>query len=84
MVTLMIVVLNELPDGLFQLPRIVIVLQLYDVLHGTVITFNLALGLGMVRLASGVGHTVSGQVAREITGAIVTEQARFVFDLHLI
>ena len=39
----MVVVFNELTDRLFQLPRVVVVFQLDDVLHRTVIAFDLPL-----------------------------------------
>ena len=49
MITLVIVVLNELPDSMLQFPRIIIVLQLHDILHGTMIALYLTLGHRVVR-----------------------------------
>jgi hypothetical protein len=58
MIPMVIVVLDELSKPVSQLIRTVIVFQLDDVLHCSVVPFNFALRLRMKRLASNVLHSL--------------------------
>jgi hypothetical protein len=64
--------LDPLGNGLFQLPRIVIILKLDHVFHGTVIAFDLALGLRVIWGAMGVLDVLilklGLQLATDVTG----------------
>lgn len=51
MITLMIVVVDKLRQGLDEFFRTVIVIQLHDVFHAPVVAFNFALGLWMTNFA---------------------------------
>ena len=77
MITLVIVVLNELPDSMLQFPRIIIVFQLHDILHGTMIARYLTLGYRVVRCTTSVFYLMVAQVIlqfrRDITGPVITE-----------
>ncbi len=63
MIAFMVVVIDERLNLVFQLTREVVVLQQDSILQGSMPSFDLALGLGMVRLASGVRHAVIFQVS---------------------
>ena len=64
-VTLVVVVGDEVPDRRLQLPWEVIVLELDHVLHRSVIALDLALRLRVVRSAAGVAHAPLGQILPE-------------------
>ena len=68
----MVVVMNKLFDRVFQLAWIVIMLQLYDVLHGTMIAFNLAIGLRMI----GRGQDVADAALLEILPKVGRDERR--------
>jgi hypothetical protein len=82
-VTLLVVVLDESSNGLLQLPGKVVVFQTNDVVEGTMVALNLALGHGMKGFASCVGQPVRLQILREVVGdigrTVVGQQTRTVF-----
>ena len=77
MVSLMIVVIDEQLDLLFEITRQEVVFQQYAVLQGLVPAFDLALRHRMLRRAANMVHLVVGEpvrkVTRDITRAIVRE-----------
>ena len=87
-ITLVIVVLDECAELVFEVTGQLIVLQQDPVLEGLVPAFDLALGLGMVRGASDMLHALIiepfGQVAGDIAGSIVRQQPGLMDDLRPI
>lgn len=85
MIALVVVVLNEGVDLVFQMPRQVIILQQDAVLQGLMPTLDLALGLGVVGRSSHMVHFPVFQPFSQISGdvrrAIITEQTRLVRDI---
>lgn len=87
-VALVVVVLDEGLDLLFEIARQEVVFQQHTVLQGLMPAFDFALGLGMEGRTAHVIHLlgldVFGQLARDITGAIVAEQARPVQHVGMV
>ena len=88
MVSLMIVVIDEQLDLLFEITRQEVVFQQYAVLQGLVPTFDLALRLRMIRRATNVAHLIVldpiSKFAGDVTQSIVREQAWLMNDIDLI
>ncbi|QFT02033.1 hypothetical protein FIV06_31650 (plasmid) [Labrenzia sp. THAF191b] len=84
MIALMIIVLDERADCLFECARQVVVFEQDAVLERLVPTLDLPLCLWMIGGAADMVHALIlepiSQVAGDITAAIVTEQARPVGD----
>ncbi len=78
-VSFVVVVIDEGPDLAFKVAGQVVVLQQNLVLHGLMPTFDLALGLRVERGAANMIHLVIfqpfGQIARDVTGPIIAQQA---------
>ncbi len=87
-VTLVVVVIDEGPDLAFKVAGQIVILQQNAVLHGLVPTFDFALGLRVEWCPANVVHFLirqpRGQIARDIAGAVVAEQARLVSDHGLV
>ena len=77
-VSLVVVVLDESPDLAFEVAGQIVVFQQNPVLHRLMPALDLALGLRMERSATNMVHLVIfqpfGQIARDVTGSVVTEQ----------
>ncbi len=88
MVSLVVVVLHEPLDLMFQLARQVIMLKLDQVLHGAMVPLDLALCLGMIRSASGILHVVAVEIILELPGEIaltvIGEQPRSVANINFM
>ena len=80
----MIVVLDEAIDVGLEIAGQIVVLEQDAVLERLMPTLDLALGLGMTRRAAHVPHAgilePFRQVTRDVAGAVVAEQSRFVHD----
>ena len=78
-VALVVVMLDEGLDLLFEIAREEVILQQHAVLQGLMPALDLALGLWVEGCAAHVAHLVGldvfGQLARDVAGAIVAEQA---------
>ena len=65
-----------------------VVLEQNAVLQGLMPTFDLALGLGMIRRTARVLHAFVlqpfSQVPRDVAGTVVAEQTRLMDDVDLI
>ena len=87
-VSLVVVIIDEGPDLMFEIAGQVVVFQQNPVLHGLMPALDLALGLRMERRSANVVHLVIlqpfGQVARDVTGPVVAQQARPVPHNRLI
>jgi hypothetical protein len=81
-IALVVVVLDEAIDVGFEVARQIIVLQQDAVLERPVPAFDLALGLRMIGCAAHVSDALCDEpfceIARDIAGAVVAEQARLV------
>ena len=79
-VAAMIVVVDEVGDGAFEIARQVVVLEQESTFQSEMPAFDLALGHGVIGLAAGVRHALVvepfGQFAGDIGRAVVAEQAR--------
>ena len=88
MVTLVIVMIDEGADLVFEIAGQIVVLQQDAVLHGLMPTLDLALGLRVMGCATDVAHAVGlepfGQVAGDIGRAIVAERARLMNNIGTI
>ena len=84
MVAVMVVVIDEVPDGCFQGSRQVVVLEQDTVLEGLVPALDLALSLWVSRSAADVVHALAcepvGQLPRDVAAAIIAEQSGPVGD----
>ena len=82
MISPVIVVLDEGVDLLPEMARQVVVFEKDAVLQGLMPTLDLSLGLRVIRCTTNVIHVLVlqpfGQLARDVTGAIVAEQTRLV------
>ena len=78
----MVVVIDEGFDLSFEITRQEVVFQQDAVLQGLMPTFDLALGLGMIRRTARVLHAFVlqpfSQVPRDVAGTVVAEQTRLV------
>jgi hypothetical protein len=87
-VAAMIVVLDEGMELAFEVAGQEVVFEQNALLKGLVPAFDLALRLGMERGAAHVAHALGldplRQLASDVAGAIVAEQARLVLDVSLI
>jgi len=88
MVALVVVVIDEGVDLGFEITRQEVIFEQDAVLQSLMPTFDLTLGLRMIRRAARVLHAFVLQpfskIARDIAGSIVAQQARFVDDVNLI
>ena len=79
MVALVVVVIDEGPDLMFEITGQIVVFQQNPVLHRLVPALDLALGLRVERGSANVIHFVVlqpfGQIARDIAGSVITQQA---------
>ena len=87
-VTLVVVMIDEGADLVFEIAWQIIVLQQDAVLQGLMPTLDLALGLRVIGCATDVAHTLVlepfGQVAGDIGRAVVAEQPGFVNNISAI
>ncbi len=87
-VALMVVVLGEGLDLLFEIARQEVVLQQDAVLQRLVPPLDLALGLRMegrtAYMIHGLAFEIAGQFSGDVTGTVVTEQARPVQDIGMV
>ena len=76
----MIVMIDEGLDLGFEITWQEVVFQQNAVLQGLMPTFDLALGLGMIRCTARVLHALFlqpfGKFARDVAGSVVAEQTR--------
>ena len=88
MVALMVVVVDEGFNLSFEITWQEVVFQQNAVLQGLMPTFDLALGLGMIRRTARVLHAFVlqpfSQVPRDVAGTVVAEQTRLMDDVDLI
>lgn len=88
MVALMVIVVDEGFDLSFEIALQEIVFPQDAVLDGLVPSFNLPLGLRVIKRTARMLHAFIfqpfRQVARDIAGFLVTEQAWLVNDVDLI
>ncbi len=86
-VTPLVVVLDERANGVFQLPREIMVFKAADVLQRAMVMLNLALGYGVVRFPSSMLQLVlvekGRQLMRHVRRPIVREQARTMLGRDL-
>ena len=79
-VAAMIVVVDEVGDGAFEIAGQVVVLEQDSAFQCEMPTLDLALGHGVIGLAAGVRHALViepfGQFVGDIGRAVVAEQAR--------
>ena len=84
----MIVVLDEGLDLAFEITGQKVIFEQNSVLQGLMPALDLALSLGMERspanMIHAIGADVIGQFLGDVTGPIVTEQARPVLNMGLI
>ena len=87
-VTVIVVMADEVADLELEMAWQQIVLEQDAVLQGLVPALDLALGLGMVWRSANMLHAVLmkpvGQVGGDVGGAIITEQSELVNDVSLI
>jgi hypothetical protein len=87
MISSVVVVIHEGQYLIFQLPGLPVIIQLNDILQGTVISLDLPLGLRMVRLASDMLNPLAlkilSQVPSDITGAIIREKPGTVDNRYM-
>ena len=87
-VALVVVILDEGPDLAFEIAGQIVVFQQDPVLHRLMPPLDFALCLRVEWRAAHVGHLLFtqpfSQVARDVAGAIITEQMRLVTDDGLI
>jgi len=87
-VTMVVVVIDEGTDLVFQVPGQEVVFQQHAVLHGLVPALDLALGLRVMRGATDVIDAlvleIVGQVGRDVGRAVVAEQPWLVQNRRLI
>lgn len=85
---LVAVVPDEVAYGLLERAGQEIVLEQHAVLRGVMPTLDLALGLGMVRDAADVIHTLlfkpSCQIARDTVRSVAAEQSRSISDRRAV
>ncbi|ASM75233.1 hypothetical protein SULPSESMR1_04514 (plasmid) [Pseudosulfitobacter pseudonitzschiae] len=83
-VTLVIVVVDEVPDLSLEITGQVVILQQNTILHGLMPSFYFALGLRVEWRSANMVHLLIlqpfGQIARDVTGSVVAEQTGFVSD----
>ena len=88
MVALMVVVVDEGFNLSFEITWQEVVFQQNAVLQGLMPTFDLALGLGMIRRTARVLHAFVlqpfRQFARDVAGTVVAEQPWLVDDMDLV
>ena len=81
-VALVIVVIDESPNLAFEIARQAIVFQQNTVLHDLMPAFDFALGLRVAGRATNMCHLLPfqpfDQIARDVAGPIITQQAGFV------
>ncbi len=81
-VSVVVVMIDEFADGLFERSGYIVVFQQDTVLQGLVPSFDLALCLRVVRGTANVIHALifksSRQITRDLTAFIVAEQPRLV------
>ena len=79
-VALVVVVIDEGLNLSFEVARQEVMFEQNTVLQGLMPTFNLALGLGMIRCTERVLHALFlhpfGKFARDVAGSVVAEQTR--------
>lgn len=84
----MIVVLDEGADLVFEIARQEVIFEQDAVLERLMPAFDLSLCLGMERstanMIHAIGADVIGKILGDITGSIVTEQARPMLHMGLI
>ena len=77
-VTLIVVIFDECSDLTLKVAGQIVVFEQNPVLHGLMPAFDLALGLRMEWCTADMLHLVIfqpfGQIARDVTGSVVTEQ----------
>ena len=82
MVSVVVVMIDEVADSLFERSGQIVVFQQDTVLQGLVPSFDLALCLRVVRGTANVIHALifkpSRQITRDITASIVAEQPGLV------
>lgn len=87
-IALVVVVLDEGPDLVFEVTGQVIVLQQNTVFQRLMPAFDLSLSLWMERRATDMIHALGiqpfGQIGRDVGRPIVAEQAWPVGDIHTI
>ncbi len=88
MIPLLVVVFDEGGNGLLQLPGEIVMFQANHVLNGTVIPFDFALGLWMVRRTVRMLNTmlrqVISQIARDVSRAVIAQQTGTMLDGDLL
>ena len=86
MIALVVAMLDEGINLVFQVARQNVIFQQHAVLQGLVPTPDLALGLGMVRCATNMIHALViepfGQIAGYVRRPIAAEQPRLVFNMN--
>ncbi len=70
MVSLVVVVIDEQLDLLFEITRQEVVFQQYAVLQGLMPTFDLALRLRMIRRATNVAHLIVAEPVSKFAGYV--------------
>ena len=87
-VALVVVILDKSPDLTLEIAGQVIVFQQNTVLHGLVPALDLTLRLRVERCSANVIHSLPfqplSQIARDVAGAVIAEQARLVPNSGLI
>ena len=88
MVAVIVVVVDEGADLVLKVAGQEVVFQQDPVLQGLMPALDLALGLGMLGRAADVFHGLLvqpfGQVAGDVTRAIVRQEPRLVADMGLV
>ena len=88
MVAVVVVMIDEGGDLVFEVARQIVVFQQDPVLQGLMPALDLALGLRVIGCAADVVHTVALEPFSQITGdigrAIIAEQSRLVEDVDAI
>ena len=88
MIASVIVIFHEARQGALEFPQAKVLLELDDVLHRTVVAFDLSLRHGVIGHAPAMVPTVRvqvvGQLVLDVAWAVVTVQARPMDDPHAV